>query len=620
MAQGRMGPMARSAGVVALVAAGWTAAAGCGGGQTRGNPLDSRWSDHDGSELSAFQRRWTMPRAPELPGVAVGVVNDQTLVGRALSSGAEPWRFEHILEGRPVIAGSVVVGMGGGELFALDAATGELHWTRKALGRLRGAGDDGETTILSIACLSEAHSIVLAVGRNGDVVRQLHEQAVIGAPAVFDAYAFLPWNGEEVVIFDLLEGTEAARVVASDPVSHTFLVGGELYFGETTAVRFDDQIVAARRGGGSLVALPDRRWPGDPKWRVPGATPLPTMAGRDDRIRLHARPRSPASGPRLDDLALRYERLVMGLRAPVGALHWVHINANTVIGGAAAEHSFALCDTSGDIQWLDATTGRLLHRVGLGERLVACQLQSERSPEQAPPPARTPGLAEQITKALQVRDVRLLPMQLALLEELAAIEGSLVSAQLIALASQGGVAPRLTQTGRPRVQEVIAVRARELLAARRSGPEAMVAALAAGQPSHELRGGHPPTDSPPLLHLLRRDLLAWPRRPEIPVGPLATALQGMDEGRAAPVLAPYLTLPSLPNGELAAVARALEQLATQQELPWLVEFFARHRCNRVDAQLTRAVEAVERSLVRLGRPDLIDKITTESCDRGVTRK
>jgi len=610
VAQGRIGPTARSVWLVGLVVGAYAAAAGCGGGQTRGHPLDSRWSDHDGSELSAFQQRWSMPKAPELPGVAVGVVNRQTLVGRALSSGSERWRYEHALEGRPLIAGSVVVGMGDGELFALDATTGEPHWTRKALGRLRGAGDDGDTTIVSIASLSEAHSIVLAVGRSGDVVRQLYEQAVVGAPAVFDAYAFLPWDGEGVVIFDLLEGTEAARVVAAEPVSHAFLVGGELYFGENTAVRFDDQIVAARWGGGSRVALPDRRWPGDPKWMVPGSTTLPTMATRDDRIRLHARPRSPASGPRLDDLALRYERLVMGLRAPAGALRWVHTNANTLIGGAATEDSFAICDTGGDVRWLDATTGRLLHRIALGERLVACQVQSERSPGRSTPPAPAPSLAEQITKALQTRDIRLLPIQLELLEELATIDGSPVSAQLIALASECAPANTPAGQGPPRPHGAIGRRARELLAARRSGPEAMVAALAAAQPSHEPDGSTP----------LHRGLLAWAERPQIPVGPLATALQGMDEQRAAPVLAPYLTAPSLPNGELAAVARALEQLATKQQLPWLVEFFARHRCNRADPQLTRAVEAVERGLVRLGRQDFVVKNATESCDRGVTRK
>ncbi len=590
--------------------------AGCGGGQTRGHPLDSRWTDHDGSELAACERRWSMPRAPELPSVVVGVVNDHRLLGRTMNGPAR-WRYDHPLEGRPLIAGSVVVGMGDGELFALDALTGRPHWTRKALGRLRGADDDGDTTLVSIASLSDQRSIVLAVSRNGNVVRQLYEQAVIGSPAVFDAFAFLPWNGDRVMIFDLLEGTETARVVSQEPVSHAFLVSGDLYFGETTAVRFDEQIVEARRGGGSRVVLPGRQWPGDPKWMLPGSQTLPTGATRNDRIRYYARPHSSATGPRLDDVALSYQRLVIGLRAPQGTTRWVHTGESTFLGGAAAEDSFALCDSAGEVRWLDATTGRQLHRLTLGERLIACIVQSERSPGANGSRAAATPLAQQIATALRTHDIRLLPIQLELLEDLASIDGNAVSAQLIALASETHPSIAHGQARRAHPRVALSLRARELLAARRSGADAMLAALAPEQPRRAPLAG--PSHDPPGLPLAR-GVLEWGRPPRAPVGPLAAALRAMGDQRAAPLLAHYLNTPSLSYADLAEVALALEQLATTEQLRALIGFFARHRCNRSNPQLSRAVEAIGSGLARLGQRELSTKNATESCDRTATRK
>ncbi len=590
--------------------------AGCGGGQTRGHPLDSRWSDDDGSELAAFEHRWTMPRAPEIPSVILGVVNDHRIVGLTMG-GPGRWRYDHALEGRPLIAGSVVVGMGDGELFALDAFTGEPHWTRKALGRLRGAGDDGDTTLVSIASLNDQRSIVLAVKRSGDVVRQLYERAVIGSPAVFDAFAFLPWDGNRVVIFDLLEGTEAARVVSREPISHAFLVSGELYFGETTAVRFDQQIVEARRGGGSRVTLPGRQWPGDPKWMLPGSQSLPTAASRDDRIRYYARPRSTATGPSVDDHALSYQRLVIGLQAPQGTTRWVHTNENTVLGGAAAEDSFALCDSGGEVRWLETSTGEQLHRVTLRERLVACVVQSERSPSVDRSRTEGAALADQIATALSTRDSRLLPIQLELMEDLTSIEGNAVTAQLIALASETdpSIAHRPDHRAHPRL--AISLRALELLAARRSGTEAMLAALAADQAIREPRGNR----SDAALGLPVADgLLDWGKPPQTPVGPLATALRAIGDPRAAPLLAPYLDTPSVSYADLAKVALALEQLATSAQIRPLMSFVARHHCNQSNPQLSRAVRAIGNGLVRLEQVELLAKIAPESCDRAATQK
>lgn len=160
------------------------ALAACGGGQSRGQAFDPGWSNDEGAAVSAFQKSFRSP-VPIGADVAVGVSGESTLVGIALSGG-KSWVFEHALDGRPAVVGTVVVGLGAGELFALEARTGKLLWKRRAGGRLRGAGDDGTTTVISIEPTTGLGSVVLAIGHEGQVVRQIEDAAAIGVPAVVD--------------------------------------------------------------------------------------------------------------------------------------------------------------------------------------------------------------------------------------------------------------------------------------------------------------------------------------------------------------------------------------------------------------------------------------------------
>ena len=575
------GARVRCAGIALLVASLLVCTqSSCGGGQTRGHPLDSSWSDEDGSELSAFQHGWTARSAPRIPGVAIGVTDAQTVVGRGLEGG-RTWWFEHPLESRPQIAGSLVVGLGGGTLFALDALSGELLWERKALGTLRGAADDGETTLVSIASLSGKHSVVLAVARDGKVTRQLYLEATVGSPAVFDAYAFLPWNRETVVVFDLVEGTEAARVVASYPISNARVVDGELYFGEDELVRFDERIVEARRDGGTRVKLPARSIPGEPHWLLPGSLSLPPEATREDTIRYFAQPLSDASGSRIDRYALGYRQLVLGLQAPSAAIRWVHVGEHDHLGGDAGRDHVTMCDTAGDVTTLSLLDGSVLERTSLGASLLACSVQSPGAPSAAtttPPP-----LAEQLRRALSVPAPRLHPIQLELLEELARLDGEPASAALIALASDAA-------DGQPEPAPAIVRRARKLLARRRTGLAALVAAL------EQPRGS-------PL------------ERPRIPLTEIATAVRDRQVAAAAPALARLLGWPSLSPRQTATVAGALASLAGPDELRALTLFFARMRCDAAHPALERAVIQVARALLRLGNGSLVERVARGSCDQ-----
>jgi outer membrane protein assembly factor BamB len=139
----------------------------------------------------------------------------------------------------------------------------------------------------------------------------------------------------------------------------------------------------------------------------------------------------------------------------------------------------------------------------------------------------------------------------------------------------------------------VAADVRAALAARRSGADAMLAALAK-----------------------RRDFLD-----DVPVspavGPLADALAAMDEKRAAPLLAEHLLDPAAPAADVERVAAALAVLAGPAEVPALRSFFALYRSEAAEAPIVLAVARVASALERLGSGDIVaaalrDPFTSEA--------
>ena len=121
--------------------------------------------------------------------------NTDKLIGLPLDGGSR-WTFAHPIDARPVVAGQVVVGSGGGEVFALEASTGSVLWRRATGGTpLLGAGDDG-ITVVTFHKAGSPGSSLLAVTHGGQVVQQLETDRPLGAPAVIGRLAFVPWSGQ----------------------------------------------------------------------------------------------------------------------------------------------------------------------------------------------------------------------------------------------------------------------------------------------------------------------------------------------------------------------------------------------------------------------------------------
>ena len=98
----------------------------CGGGQTPLNLFTTDWTDDSGRSIERVQTK--LAGAHPRPGVDVVVAvagNADKLIGQPLGAGGGKWTFAHPLDTRPILAGTVVIGSGGGELFALDARAGK---------------------------------------------------------------------------------------------------------------------------------------------------------------------------------------------------------------------------------------------------------------------------------------------------------------------------------------------------------------------------------------------------------------------------------------------------------------------------------------------------------------
>lgn len=583
-AQGAIARGAPRAGVLAalgLVAASSLAVlgGGCGGGQAQGAAFDGAQLD-DGAAMSALQKQLAGVRIPRGADVAVGVFGERSLVGVKLEGG-DPWTFEHPIACRPAVAGGVVVGVGANEMFGLDALTGKLLWSRKAGGCPRGAGDDGRITIVSTRPINGRGGIVVAIDRDGQVVRQIEDPADIGVPAIVDGFLFLPWNAQYVSAYDLAPGDEVARVRPGGRVTRAFTTGGALFFGDAAATRFDERFTAPA-GGRTTIALPSRALPDHPVWMDSGDDVSPTAAQPSDRVRLYARPT--ATGPAAVSggrYAATHGRVAMGLSAADGALAWVHAHDAPFLGGAAYEGGFALCDAEGRVTFLDARTGAVAGSALLGIPVDACLVQADAFTRTAADPPRP--LRDGIAGAIRLQHSDAAPIQRFLLGEMVASVDEEATQTLIQLVVEGGAPADLA----PDV--------RAALAARRKGASFMIAEL---QKPYDFLDG----------------VLRGP-----PVGPLAEALAAMGEKRAAPILAEHLTSPETAPADVERAAAALRVLAGPAELPALRHFFAAYRSEPTDPSIVLAVAHVAGALVRLGAADVVTSAAKDPSTSGAVR-
>jgi outer membrane protein assembly factor BamB len=410
--------------------------------------------------------------------------------------------------------------------------------------------------------------MVLAITHDGEVLRQLEDDEAIGAPAVMGRYAFLPWQGQYVTVFDLLRGEEVARALLRTKVSRAFMTGGAMFFGGAAATRLDERIRFGAEDRASTVALPARELPGMPRWITPGIEVQGPAATALDKTQIYARPT--ASGPPAIEgrrFAATYFRVAVGFDATSGEVAWAHVGEADYLGGAAYSGGFALCDARGEVSLLEAQLGRVAGSVSLGRPVDACVVQADGITGKAGVAAEP--LWRQLDRVVAAPDAELAAIQRFLLRELAALPDEEVTRALVTLASGERGSPALLED------------ARRALAGRRNGATFMLAALSR-----------------------RYDFLAGALKPP-PVGPLADALAAMGERKAAPLLAAHLLDPATSPGDVERAAAALVTLAGPAELSALRNFFAMYRGLDDNEALGEAVVRVAEALVQVGAANVV---------------
>jgi outer membrane protein assembly factor BamB len=533
---------------------------GCGGGGQKGALFPKNWQNDGGVSIGKLEQRLrSAPRTPDA-NVAVGVTTTG-LAARNLSTG-QRWTYLGKAETLPVVAGGLVAFTSEGDVVALDAKNGRVVWKVSARGRkLRGAGDDGKFTILSLGASEAGESLLLVVDRKGELSVDAEPGVEIGRPTALGGVGFVPWGDQYVSAIDLEHGGEVGRLLLRDLVSHAFKSGGDIYFGERAVVRFDDKIRLADNAQATRAELEARSLPGNPRWLTSGLE-LPLIDGSArQKIRIYATPTSAGGRASFSNQAYlaTYFKVAYGVAESGGKLTFARALSGDALGGAAAGSGFVVCDSTGRVTELDARGG-LTRESSLDEPLRGCTVQA--SSLQIAQGKAAP-LAEQLQAALEALEPDMAAAQGFLLTELAQLDDARVTKVLIDLASSG------------RLPAELRAEARKFLAARRTGVEHMLSALE--QHYDFVSGALPP-----------------------PVGPLADALAALDEKRGAAPLAHHLNDPANSIDDVERAARALGKLATPAEYRELRTFFALYRATADDPGLVGAVTAVAGALLRVG--------------------
>ncbi|MEZ4232325.1 MAG: PQQ-binding-like beta-propeller repeat protein [Polyangiaceae bacterium] len=339
--------------------------AACGGAGALSGAFDTTWQNDGGQSISSVQRDLASASIPKGTGIAVGVVKGGLV---ASTLGGKSWKYTGAVDARPKITGDVVVATGDGQLFALDARTGQKLWSIASGGRsLRGAGDDGTYTVASLGALNGGQSRLVVIKRGGGVILDAEPEPEIGSPAIVGGIAFIPWGNQYVSAIDVTTGAERGRLLMRQQVTHAENLGGELFFGEAQLLHFDPKIGAAASGGGTLAALPKHELPGTPRWFAPGAEVQSPSASAPDRIRLIAKPLGDGKFERNDRMAATYFRVAMGFGASDGELRWAKlVDSDIFLGGAAVREGFAFCTSRARCCWWTARAERAPGELDLG--------------------------------------------------------------------------------------------------------------------------------------------------------------------------------------------------------------------------------------------------------------
>ncbi len=490
----------------------------------------------------------------------IAVTGTAEITGLDLSTG-KTWSFAHPLDRRPQIAGPLVVGQGGGEVFALDAQTGAVKWkSQKPKGKIIGAGSDG--TVTAIATKTAEGSAIYVLGPDGSVKFDKGTEMPVARPAVAGGIVFVPWKNLYVTAFDASSGAQLATFVTDTETTHVVAMSGALFAGQGRLVRFDADLLKAKQGGSALAVPPAE---------LPNVTRRDLIVPPDhgDKLQSDAIDSTPLTGRPVttgpaafegDRLYGAYYPIVMGFDAKSGKLAWVHTAKSEVVDAHAAKDGVVIVEKDGTVSLLSGANGAVTKTFPVGKPILSAEAWADSISIGS---GSSPSLSEQIQAAVTLKDDRLATAQVYLLEQAAAVPDEATTNVLLEVADSDRAANQIKDA------------ARKAIALRTNGADAMIKML--GRHADFLKG----TKSPP-------------------VGPMAKALAAMGEKKAAGPLLGQLLDPALPQIDLVDTAEGVAALAGKEHLPKLKLFVNMYRGSATgNIKLTDAMGAIAGAIIRL---------------------
>lgn len=541
--------------------------AGCGGGGGAGNvvtvsgkPFTLEAANDPKNDRAQEATLAALAKAPPaaVPDVAIAITGTQELTGLDLTSG-KTWTFSHAFDARPRLAGPVVVGQGGNEVFALDAKTGAPKWkTAKVKGKLIGAGADGE--IVALTSKDEAGYHLYVFGEGGNALGDKTTEAELAAPGVAGGIVLVPWKAQFVTAFDARSGDQLATFSIKNETTRVLAVGGALYAGQGRLFRVDANLPKAQP---SDLLAPPAALPGvfRRELYVGPVQQDPPKATAVDQTLLAGRPTPSGATFEQGKIYGAYYRLLMGLDAATAKPAWVISSKEDFIAAAATKDGVVAVDEGGNVLLVSASNGAITKTLSFGKPALAAEVEVDGL---AIGKGDAPPLPKQIAAALSLRSADLATAQVFLAQALATVEDEDATLVLLDVADD------------PRTASVLRDEARAQLATRKNGATAMINRL--GRHASFLRDTAAP-----------------------PVGPIATSLALQGKKEAVPLLLSHLNDPATPSKDLVPTATAIVALASPADLPQIKRFITMYRGSAQGAPaISDAIGILAGGLLKLG--------------------
>lgn len=479
------------------------------------------------------------------PAVAV-IVPPAPARGFAVFSLPEGVRLGQVgaaITGRPVIAGDLVLAREPGSIIAWGF-DGRERWRVPDRGfSLVGASqDDGRVAItLGGAGVTRRSGALLVVdAATGSSIVQRPEAHAFGAPALVARDLYVPWDGQNLSVFDAQTGDEIARVRSRDDTfGFARREGPTVWIGARALYRFGPDLAEGRSASATRFAFSRQGLPGDPLFMNDPYVTLNAGLDARERVRLAWRPDGVAPGASVlnNTVYSVFHRDVFAVDAQRGAVRWAWVNPADIAGIEVSRGGVTAIDDGGRATFVDAETGRVRWRAELNtptaQAVIRVPADFAPSGGAGDEPART--LVDALLLAAGGTDTRLMPAQLFAVRSLIEIDDAEATHALVAV---------LTHRQFP--QELRSA-AGEAITHRTNGADAMLEALA----SH--------------FDYVRD--VAVP-----PVGLLARGVSAAHERRAVPALIAHLQDPATPSADLPQVVAALRELGDASAVAPLVDF------------------------------------------------